>query len=199
MAAIFNNTILIPNHDGLVDSNQLPSTTIVSDIQKYNTGFEKTEQVNETQFRVFLTTNKVRTETIYCQRIEGLAVSREANPARSGGEGFYQVKLPGAVSYEQVVFRHLYTQSEVFLDWMINGAAQGGVLKGDIEIQIGPKDDYVSYILRDAFPVSWRLGNISILNPEYIKLVVQIGLKPDAIPLEEITVAYGRMDFSKGK
>ena len=206
---LVTTTILVPFHDGLTsgDSNKLPDIGIVDKIDKYNTGNAKKMAVLNRDFEVSLITtdknnNTTTTHVGFCQSIMGLSVSRDVEKRSAGGEYLYQMKLPGYISYNEVVLSHLYTNSSVFLDWMFNGAEQGGALYADIEIKVGKskksdgsyKVGDVVYTLRDAFPIKWRLGNISVFNIDIVTKRKGMSVKSGDIPLEEITLVYGRLD-----
>ena len=102
------------------------------------------------------------------------------------------------VSYGEVTFFNIYTNSEAFLNWLINGAAQGGAMLADVSITIGNTTfGQVVYTLRDAFPTSWRLGNLAVINLNEIDRYRTRQIAAGEFPLEEMTIAYGRLDYSK--
>jgi len=147
---------------------------------------------------VSFTSDKGTTIAGFCQKIEGLSVTREVEKKRSGGESLYEIKLPGSLSYGEIRMEHLYTNSAVFLDWMFNGANQGGALLADIEIKVGNGSGMMVYTLRDAFPTSWRLGNLNVVNLDAISRILQMQVKVDSIPIEMLTIVYGKMEYTTG-
>ena len=207
-ANILNNTILVPYHDSLTNkSHDLEKTTIVSDVEAYYADANKTSRreifQNEFEISIISSESKKSTPVGLCQRVEGLSVSRDVEKKRAGGESYYEIKLPGAISYGEVILSHLYTESTVFLDWLINGADKGGALMADIEIKVGYLDSndknlkQMVYTLRDAFPIRWRLGNIEVVSVDEVTNIKSMQAKDGKIPLEEITLVFGRMDLSK--
>ncbi len=194
---ILTTNILMPTSGS---PSKITDTTIVSDLEKYKTGTSKTPSVQFNNYQIRLTSNGKTTDTIYCQKVYGLSVSRAAEKKSTGGNALYEVKLPGKISYSEVTFDHLYTNSTTFLDWLINGASNGGALFADIEIKVGDsKNGWVVYTLRDAFPVRWRMGNIKIIAIDEINKFKSNQTKDGEIPLEQVTVAYGRLDYSTEK
>lgn len=184
---ILNNTLLLPSSDSLVSSHQLADTNIAEKVGSFQKG---KDQPLAKDFSIVLKTtddsgsDSKRTSVTRCQRVSGLSVKRNVDTMYSGGEHVYAVKLPGNLSYGKVTFSHLYTNSKLFLDWMINGVSQGGAMRADIEITIAK----VTYTLHDAFPIEWKLGNVS--NRTWY-------LSNDQIPIEEMTVVYGKLDYAK--
>ena len=53
ISTTLTNTILVPYHDSLVSSHQLPKTTIVDDVKRYNTNLRVDEATTEDQFSVY--------------------------------------------------------------------------------------------------------------------------------------------------
>ena len=191
---ILTNTVLVPTSGSL---DNLPDTTIVGDLASYSQKPSVNSEVKSNNFQVRLTSNGKTTDTILCQQVTGLSAEREVEKKRAGGNPLYEVKLPGRIKYGPVTMYHLYTNSTVFLDWLINGSSQGGALLGDVEIKIGDDTNgWVVYTLRDAFPTQWRLGNIKFISVDEIDKLKTMSVKDGEIPLEEITIAYGRMDYS---
>ena len=197
---LLTTTVLMPASDSLVSSNALPPTKIVEDIQTFSKAAGNKPAATIDQYQVKLTSNGKTVETVMVQSVKGLSVSRGVEKIRSGGEALYETKLPGRISYGEVIFNHLYTNSTVFLDWMFNGSSQGGALLADIEIKVGDKENgWAVYTLRDAFPISWRLGNVNIITVTEVDRYKSMQVKDGQIPIEEVTVVYGKMEFSAEK
>ena len=196
---ILNNTILVPTSDSLTgSSHDITPTTIATDISKFNQKFENLVPATELDYSIEIVSNNVKAGGTHCSEIRGLSVSRPAEKRRSGGEALYEMNLPGMVSYGEVTFFNIYTNSEAFLNWLINGAAQGGAMLADVSITIGnPEFGQVVYTLRDAFPTSWRLGNLAVINLNEIDRYRTRQIASGEFPLEEMTIAYGRLDYSK--
>ena len=84
---------------------------------------------------------------------------------------------------------------------MINGAEQGGVQKADIEVKVGPDNDHMVYTLRDAFPIGWHLGTLSV-NAEGLvtnKETMTYTIDADQLLVENVSIAYGRLDYKRGQ
>lgn len=197
MQNLFNNTILIPYHDSLASEGVEPAQ-IPNQLEAFGRTVLKKPAVLQKQFSITLSSDNKTTESTYCQTIRGLSVTREVEKRRSGGEALYEMKMPGPISYGEVVLSHVYTNSEAFLNWLINGASQGGAVLADLTIKVGdtPENGQMVYTLRDAFPIQWRMGNITILTVNEIEYKRTIQMEAGNFPLEEVTVAYGRMDYS---
>lgn len=217
-ANILNNTVLVPYHDSLTSgkSHDLEEPKIAGALEKYNTTFNKlTEEEKaaktllENQFAIRITSyasesggssgskKKVTSDVGFCQGIKNLSVSRGVKKSRSGGESLYEIKVPEMIDYGEVTLNHLYTNSAAFLDWLVNGAEQGGALMADIEIRVGDETNgWVVYTLRDAFPIQWRLGNLSAVSKDLVEKVKSMQVKDGEIPMEEVTLVYGRLDYS---
>ena len=196
---ILNNTILVPTSDSLTgSSHDIKPTTIATDISKFNQKFEDLVPATELDYSIEIVSNNIKAGGTHCSEIRGLSVSRPAEKRRSGGEAFYEMNLPGMVSYGEVTFFNIYTNSEAFLNWLINGAAQNGAMLADVSITIGNTTfGQVVYTLRDAFPTSWRLGNLAVINLNEIDRYRTRQIAAGEFPLEEMTIAYGRLDYSK--
>ena len=196
---ILNNTILVPTSDSLAgSSHDIKPTTIATDISKFNQKFENLVPATELDYSIEIVSNNVKAGGTHCSEIRGLSVSRPAEKRRSGGEALYEMNLPGMVSYGEVTFFNIYTNSETFLNWLINGAAQGGAMLADLSISIGDSTNgMVIYTLRDAFPTSWRLGNLAVINVNEIDRYRTRQIASGEFPVEEMSIAYGRLDYSK--
>ena len=198
-ANFFNNTILVPASDSLAgSSHDIKPTTIATDISTFNQKYDDLVPATELDYSIEIVSNNVKAGGTHCSEIRGLSVSRPAEKRRSGGEALYEMNLPGMVSYGEVTFFNIYTNSEVFLNWLINGAAQGGAMLADVSITIGNSEfGQVVYTLRDAFPTSWRLGNLAVINLNEIDRYRTRQIASGEFPLEEMTIAYGKLDYSK--
>ena len=68
----------------------------------------------------------------------------------------------------------------------------------DLSISIGDSTNgMVIYTLRDAFPTSWRLGNLAVINVNEIDRYRTRQIASGEFPVEEMSIAYGRLDYSK--
>lgn len=193
-ANILNNTILIPTSGGPA---AIPNATIAKDLQAYQKEYDPKDNKDNT-FRVFFNSGDQSIPMKYCQNITLMEVTRDVESRHTGGNGNYVVKLPGSLNYSPIIFMHFYCDNDVFMDWLINGTDHGGIQKATIEIKVGKETDHVVYSLRDAFPISWAIGTMDI---DLTGLVLQrdvltYSFSENAILLENMTVAYGKMDVS---
>ena len=196
-----NQTILVPYHDSLVDSNQLPETQIGKKVQEFNNTFESNERAEARQFRLFIASGGKSVPVGYCGAVEGLIVSRQVEEQRSGGNNAYTVKLPGALSFGVVMIRHMYCENDLFMDWMINGANRGGIQRADIELRVGSDDNGMVYTLRDAFPTEWHLGTFSADFEGQFRSreTILYTIDADQLLVENVKIAYGMMDHKHVK
>ena len=198
---ITNNTILIPYHDSLVESNPLPETQIGKKVQEYNKNFDDKQKIEAQQFQLYFVSGGKSVPAGLCEKVEGLSVSRQVEEKRSGGNSEYSIKLLGAMTYSVVTLTHLYCDNDLFMEWMINGADRGGVQKADIEIHVGPDKDHMVYTLRDAFPVEWHLGTLSINTEGLVtnKETVTYVIDADQLLVENVRIVYSRLDHKHEK
>ena len=191
------NTILIPASDGLA-SNSLAGTTVVSDLEKFNTNFEKKSTILGNQFKVYIKSGDKNVHAAFCESVNRLEIHRNVQAQRVGGNDAYTAALPGSLTYGPVIFVHLVTENEAFLNWLINGLNYGGIQKADIEIRVGDDDDYMVYTLRDAFPIKWDFGTMGV-NLEGLVLnkeVITYTLKKGEMLVENLEVVYGKIEYS---
>lgn len=208
-AMIFDESVLMMTYDDLTkEEYSLKKTSIIDDIKKYSS--KKDDKVFANDFSVTIivrdkqnSKNDRREIVGECQRVQGLSVSRKMDSMPIGGEVLYEMKVPGNLSYGEVTLSHLYTNSTVFLNWLINakkdgdndGTNQGAALLADFEITVGSAGGKtgVVYELRDAFPISWRMGNMDVISNELIEELTSQG--GGEIPLEEVKLVYGQLTF----
>ena len=196
-ANIFNNTILIPSHDGLTGSgHDVDETLIKNNRQIVEKRLETGAVLTEDKFSVTISSDNVSANGTYCQEIRGLSITREPQKMRSGGEALYEVVLPGMISYSEVTLFNVYSNSTAFLNWLFNGAKQGGAMLADVSISVGDKENgYIVYTLRDAFPVNWELGNLSVICPDEVTRILQTSVYAGEFPLEQVKIVYGKLEY----
>ena len=197
-ANIFNNTILIPSHDGLTGSgHDIDDSLIKNNRTNLENLIDFKKVITEDKFFVTITSNNVSAEGTYCQEIRGLSVRRDAQKMRSGGEALYEVVLPGMVAYEEVQLFNVYSNSTAFLNWLFNGARQGGAMLADLSISVGDEENgYIIYTLRDAFPVKWELGNLAVITPDEVTRILGTAVMAGEFPLEQLTIVYSKMEYT---
>ncbi len=183
---ITNNTILIPYHDSLVDSNQLPAYDAAKKLETVNS-----EMITRDHFE-YAAYIKIKdgesVKLIAVQDVTGFGMERENNQMPNT-TGNYIINLPGPIKYSDVTFDHLYTNDSFFLDWLENGVTKGGSARVDMEMHfwlpVGSslafgskgKKHYV-FTLYDAFPVKWEIGELSIIGGKVLneKVVVTFSM-----------------------
>ena len=205
VADLLTTTILMPTGDSLTSGNDLKKTSIDTDLSTYYT--KNPAPVYDNEFEVSITSyasssgsskTKTRSYVGLCQEIRNLSVNRSAQSVHSGGSALYEVKVPDMVSYGEVTMKYLYTNSPAFLDWLFNGATEGGALLADIEIKIGDKTNgFGVFTLRDAFPIKWTLGDVLVIDVDEVTKRKTSSMGDGGIPLEEIVFVYSQLDFSK--
>ncbi len=197
MAVILNNTILVPTSDSLVSSNPLPETTISKDFETYKTNYDKTDPVFAYEFKVFLKTGEKTVAIPFCQTVRKLEIKRGVEEKRIGGVADYAVKLPGTIQYTPIRLVHLITDNEVFLDWLVNSADLGGIQRADLEIRAGSEKDYMLFTLRDAFPIKWNFGTmtVSVENLVLNEETVTYSMKQGDILIENLDVVYSALEY----
>ena len=177
------NTILIPNHDGLVDGHQLPSYDITGKLGE----LQALDGYSDKNFAVYLKINeKSSIRLIGVQDITGFGMERtyEQKPVATGD---YVINLPGPVKYSDVTIRHIFTRDKFFLDWLTNGVSKGGCARADIEIIVTTsREKQMIFTLYDAFPVEWKLVNL------------EAG-KTDAPIIEEVKLTFSGISFKSEK
>lgn len=177
-----NNTILVPYHDSLA-SKQLPENNAAASLSK----FKGLDWDPNNSLSAYIKVNDgAAQKLIAIQNFAGLGMMRDVKTMRSGGNGDYQINLPGAVTYSDVTIWHVYTKEHFFLDWMKAGVTRGGAARADIEIHLKYKGEGAKemiFTLRDAFPVKWELYRE--LDASQVSSVLS----------ENITITFSKIDF----
>ena len=116
--------------------------------------------------------------------MEGFSISRAVENKSIGGFSQYVVKLPGGLSYEPVTFNRFDFSSVAFFKWLTNGINQGGIQTADFSIRVGTESDYIRFVLKEAFPISWKLAEI----------IPQAENDP-LIRMESLTIVYKTLEL----
>ena len=184
--AILNNTLLVPDFDGQgsEELKTLEEIKFVENFGKYAND-SSIGSLYKKNFLVSIESDNSTKEMTYCQQVGGLKIEREVETQVNGGDLEYSVKLPGRMKYGDVTFTHLYTNSDIFLKWMINGSSMGTAVPVNISVTVG---DRMVYTLEEAVPVSWTMGN---LNEE------DFFIKDGQVPVETLVVACGRISYAR--
>ena len=68
-------------------------------------------------------------------------------------------------------------------------------------VYVGPDKDHMVYTLRDAFPVEWHLGTLSINTEGLVtnKETVTYVIDADQLLVENVRIVYGRLDHKHEK
>ncbi len=186
---ITNNTILIPYHDSLVDSNQLPEYDAAKKLETLNA-----EVITQDHFEygVYIKIKDGESvKMIAVQDVSDFGMTRENNQVPNT-TGNYIINLPGPVKYSDVIFVHVYTNDSFFLDWVENGVAQGGSARVDMEMHFwlpvaksqasgSPGKKHFVFTLYDAFPIKWEMR--------------EMGITGGKVMTERITVTFSRLDY----
>ena len=184
-----NNTVLIPYHDSLVDSNQLPEYDVAKKLETVNTEKISTDHFEYAAYIKLTDGSSVK--LIAIQEVTGFGMERENNQMPNS-TGNYTINLPGPMKYSDITIKHLYTNDSFFLDWLENGVAKGGAARVDMELHFwlpvtkslafgaGGKK-HIVFTLYDAFPVNWEIEDLSIAGGKTL--------------IERVTVTFSRMDY----
>ena len=178
-ANILNNTILVPYHDSLVDSHQIPAYNPAEKLSQ----LQQSDPSQGKHLAAYIKVNDGNSvRMIAVQEISGFGMERE-NEQRPGSSHDYVINLPGQVKYTDVKITHVFTRDKFFLDWLHNGVSQGGASRADIEIHILPlSEKELVFTLYDAFPTSWTLQKLDAADFE-------------SILFEEVELTYSQVSF----
>lgn len=184
--ALPNNTILIPYHDSLVDSNPLPPYDASKKLEAVNAERPTTDHFEYAAYIKIKEGDSVR--MIAVQNVTGFGMERENNQMPNS-TGNYLINLPGPVKYSDITFTHVYTNDSFFLDWLENGVTKGGSARVDMEMHfwlpigkslaLGSREKkHIVFTLFDAFPVSWEIGSLNIFGGKVLteKVIVTFSL-----------------------
>jgi len=114
------------------------------------------------------------------QTIEGMAINREVEPLKVGGENFFGREFPGHISYGHITFGVGLSSSDFFHRWMTVGEFDGyAISKNFTLMQRRPNpegDDPIFSVVKrwnfiNAFPVSWKLSDLSMEDSH--KIVIE--------------------------
>ena len=186
---ITNNTILIPYHDSLVDSNPLPAYDVAKKLETVNAEKISTDHFEYAAYIKLKDGASVK--LIAIQEVLGFGMERE-NKQMPNSTGNYTINLPGPMKYTDITIKHLYTSDSFFLDWVENGVMKGGSARVDMELHFwlpvtkslalgaaGKK--HIAFTLYDAFPINWELEDLSIAGGKAL--------------FERVIVTFSRMDY----
>lgn len=174
--------VLITTSDGA------GSPTVEADETKVIKGATNINQIPEGLFKLAIDKpggGNLLDTVATCQSISELSMKRKVQEYRSGGEPEKVYYSAGDISYTPVKLKSIYTDSKMFIDWIMNGANYGSVLKENLVITLLPNKTHKWTItLNDAFPTEWKLSDITVASGT------------DAKPMfETITFAYSSISF----
>lgn len=184
-----NNTILIPYHDSLVDSNPLPAFDVAKKLEAINA-----EEIMEDHFEYGIYIKLKDGESvklIAVQDVSDFGMTRE-NSQTPNTTGNYVINFPGPVKYTDVIFVHIFSNDSFFLDWLENGVTKGGSARVDMEMHFwlpcGKKQadlthakKHFVFTLYDAFPVKWEIREMELTGGK--------------VMTERVTVTFSTMDY----
>jgi phage tail-like protein len=108
------------------------------------------------------------------QKISGITVSRNIDALTEGGFNEYTYEFPGNFSYNHITFEVGLTANDFFYRWMMVGKHFGGFALGMdftlIQNFPDPTVDPLKWIFDGAFPVKWKISDLSIDNSKAIVL-----------------------------
>ncbi len=186
---ITNNTILIPYHDSLVDSNPLPPYDAAKKLEALNA-----EEITADHFE-YGAYIKIKDgesiKMIAVQDVSDFGMTRE-NSQMPNNTGDYIINLPGTVKYSDIIFVHVFTNDSFFLDWLENGVTKGGAARIDMEMHfllpcgkkqasITKENKHFVFTLYDAFPIKWEMREMELSGGK--------------IMTERVTVTFSTMDY----
>jgi phage tail-like protein len=98
------------------------------------------------------------------KEVKGLEVTVPTEDIREGGQNGFSHKVPGRMSWPNIVFRRGLTQSDSLLDWLNKSSGDGFAGNGNkvtrttgaITAITLTGDRLRSWQLRDVFPVRWK-------------------------------------------
>jgi phage tail-like protein len=107
----------------------------------------------------------------FFQSISGLSVQRKVDPQPEGGRNEYVLELPGPLSYGHVTLNMGMSFSTMFWKWMMEGQYDGKVSKKDLFLSQRAPNPLIGipiyleakrWSFYQAFPVSWKLSELSV-------------------------------------
>ncbi len=98
------------------------------------------------------------------REVRGLQVTVGVDELREGGQNGFVRKLPGRMTWPNIVFRRGLTQSDALFDWLSRSSGEGFASKGDKLVRttgaVTALDSTGTRLrtweLADVFPVRWQ-------------------------------------------
>ena len=129
------------------------------------------------------------------QTVSELSVTRAIDPLTEGGLNDFGREFPGQISYGHITFGVGLSSSDFFYKWMMDGRYAGRAAgKTFTLIQRRPNPeggspifvDVKSWTFTNAFPVSWKLSELSLDDSEKI-VIESLELSFDYFDLDPVT------------
>ena len=120
------------------------------------------------------TSEKSTTRVALFQKISDMTVSRNIDSLTEGGFNEYTMEFPREHSYNHIIFEGGLTSSEFFYTWMMAGKEKGYAQSFDFVLiqrypdKDGDKDKVKSWFFEAAFPVKWKISDLSINDTKTI-------------------------------
>ena len=120
------------------------------------------------------TSEKDTTRVALFQKISGMTVSRNIDSLTEGCFNEYTMEFPREHSYNHVTFEGGVTSSDFFYQWMMAGKEKGFAHSFDFVLiqrypdKDGDKDKVKSWFFEAAFPVKWKISDLSINDSKTI-------------------------------
>ena len=136
------------------------------------------------------TSEKSTTRVALFQKISDMTVSRNIDTLTEGGFNEYTMEFPREHSYNHITFEGGLTSSKFFYKWMMAGKEKGYAQSFNfVLVQRYPnkdraKDKVKSWYFESAFPVKWKISDLSINDSKTI-VVEKLELSFNFFELEE--------------
>lgn len=106
------------------------------------------------------------------REVTGLSVTVGVEELREGGQNSFVRKLPGRMTWPNLVFRRGVTQSDALFDWLSKSSGEGFAgnknkltrSTGAVTALDSAGDRLRSWEFQDVFPVRWKGPDFSVGN-----------------------------------
>lgn len=104
------------------------------------------------------------------REVQGLQVTVGVEEMREGGQNSFVRKLPGRMTWPNLIFRRGVTQSDALFDWLMKSSGEGFAGKHDkltratgaITAMDASGNRLRSWEFQDVFPVRWKGPDFSV-------------------------------------
>jgi phage tail-like protein len=109
------------------------------------------------------------------QAMTDIAISREVEAIKQGGENDFGRELPGGITYSHMTLKSGYSTSTLFFDWMLAGQEAARPIYKNIDVIQGWPDAKTKAVkmgrqwtFYHAYPVKWSISDFSVDDIEKI-------------------------------